>query len=349
MADTGAKAPTTTGTPSNQWTNSTDAYASGGGTAYYQAPGAGGNAHQSYKTFGFGVPVGATIDGIEIVASTMITDSEGNNNAWRVFVYSASAGGPQFKAISDHASLTADTFGGATDKWGTTWVADDFSDANFYADFYGNSASDSVGAKYEVDYFTVKVYYTEAVPSASMSPSSSSSASLSPSSSSSASLSPSSSSSKSLSPSSSSSASLSPSASPSYGFQDYTRGNYAALPANNNDLETAYSAQDITDVATKNDVRVSQDATGEYAIHQYKNFTTATSTNLEWEGQTNCACWLSPVVLQIYRVSDTTWEEIDRDDTTAADTDFTLNATIADLTNYRTAGIVTCRIYQQGL
>lgn len=140
--------------------------------------------------------------------------------------------------------------------------------------------------------------------------------------------------------------SLSPSVSPS--AANYTRGNYAALPGNDNDLETAYTAQDELDVATKNDVRVNQAATSEYALHQFKDYVGASNAaNLEWEGQTNLAPSSSTVILQIYNQNTPAWETVDSDNTSLADTDFSLIADIADLTNYKDAeNVISCRVYQ---
>ena len=184
-------------------------------------------------------------------------------------------------------------------------------------------------------------------PSSSQSPSSS--ISLSPSSSVSSSISLSPSSSVSLSPSSSISSSISPSpsASPSIGFADYTRGDYAALPTDDADLETDYSAQDVADVATSNNVRVNQAALGQYAIHQYKNFRPSNDGSFLWEGQSDIAPSTSAIVLQIYNRNTTTWETKDSNNTAAANTDFNLTFSIADLTNYKNAsGVTACRVYQ---
>jgi len=200
-------------------------------------------------------------------------------------------------------------------------------------------------------------------PSASVSPSSSESLSVSPSSSvsssTSLSVSPSSSSSlsispsASISPSSSSSLSLSPSSSvspsPSAGTTDYSKGDYAALPGNATDLENIYTAQQVLDVETKNDIRVSQTASGEYAIHQYGDFvTTGNTATLEWEGQTNLTPSLSTVYLQIYNFNSTSWELVDSDNSSAVDTDFALTGNIPDLTNYKDGSMMYCRIYQLG-
>ncbi len=191
-------------------------------------------------------------------------------------------------------------------------------------------------------------------PSVSVSSSISLSPSASPSPSSSESPSPSSSLSSSVSISLSSSVSLSispsPSASPSVGYEDYTRFHYAALPADNADLTTQYSAQDYIDVNTDDGVRVAQSASGgEYAIHQFKDFVgAAISATLEWQGQTNQACFLSPVLLQIYNHNTTTWDTIDTDNTTTINVDFTLGATVSDLTDYKDGNnVISCRVYQK--
>lgn len=201
--------------------------------------------------------------------------------------------------------------------------------------------------------------------SRSLSPSSSASSSVSASSSASASKSASASASRSLSPSasqspsasgsasgsSSASKSQSPSASPSTGFADYSRGNYAALPTDDAELETLYSGSDVTDVATDNGVRVSQSAITEYMIHQYKNFVGAnTNCVLTWNGQTDLSPASSTVNMQIYNRNSTTWETIASNNTASANTDFTIAFTVNDVTNYIDGDkVISSRIYQLAL
>ena len=187
--------------------------------------------------------------------------------------------------------------------------------------------------------------------SPSVSPSVSLSPSLSPSISPSLSPSISPSLSPSLSPSISPSISASVSPSPSPGWEDYTRGDENVLPADDTELETAYSVQDYIDVSTKNDVRVAQIATDEYTLHQFKNYVgTSPLANIEWEGQSDLASSSSTVCLQIYNRNSTTWETVDSDNTTNADTDFTLTAHIANLTNYKNASnVISCRVYQEAI
>ena len=120
-----------------------------------------------------------------------------------------------------------------------------------------------------------------------------------------------------------------------------------ALPANSADLETSYTTQNKTDVETNNGVRVEQTATSQYAIHQFKDYCAGSSATFTWEGQTNMPPVLSTVYLQIYNINTTTWVTIDSDNSSNEDTDFTLTANVADLTNYKDGnGMVTCRVYQ---
>jgi len=192
-------------------------------------------------------------------------------------------------------------------------------------------------------------------PSASQSPSSSPSASQSPSASPSASesrspsLSPSASQSPSSSISASPSSSVSPS--PSTGYTDYTRGNYAALPTNDNDLETAYSAGDVTDVSSKNDVYVDQSATNGFMIHQFKEFVgEQVACQVEVEARSTLGCNLSTTYLQIYNHTSGDWDTIDSDNSTAADTDFSLISDVADLTDYKdSSNVISCRVYQEAV
>ena len=128
----------------------------------------------------------------------------------------------------------------------------------------------------------------------------------------------------------------------------YTKGDYATLPTNNDNLESIYTDQEIIDVAINDTDRVSQIASSEYAIHQYENYVDAEANCvLRWKGRTTLSPATSTVYLQIYNVNTNTWEIKDSDSTSAVDTDFELTATIMDLTEYRDiTDSITCRIYQ---
>lgn len=95
-----------------------------------------------------------------------------------------------------------------------------------------------------------------------------------------------------------------------------------------------------------NNVRVGQTATDEYAVHQFKDYVSGDSAIFECELQSDLAPSGSVVCLQIYNHDSSEWETIDSNNSASADTDFTLNAEIIDLTNYKDNNIVTCRVYQ---
>ena len=119
------------------------------------------------------------------------------------------------------------------------------------------------------------------------------------------------------------------------------------MPTDNTNLENNYSAQDYIDVNDKNDVRVGQTATSQYAIHQFKDYAPSNSGTLEWEGQTNTDPVTSPVLLQIYKIG-TGWETVDSDNSSPVNTDFILTAYVGDLTDYKDGSVISCRVYQQG-
>jgi hypothetical protein len=188
--------------------------------------------------------------------------------------------------------------------------------------------------------------------SSSSSVSSSSSSSSISSSSSSSSVSSSSSSSSSVSSSSSSSISSSSSSSSSGipADKDYSRGDYNVLPADAADLETLFTAQDYIDVADDDDVYVDQGATDEFAAFLFKDQNTGVDVfRVTWIGKSSLAPSTSVVKLQVYDWDSPTWEDLDEDNATAADTEFTLTGDIlGDLDKYFDgSNWIACRVYQE--
>ena len=125
-------------------------------------------------------------------------------------------------------------------------------------------------------------------------------------------------------------------------------GNYNILPSDDTDLETIYSAGDLANVGSKNDERVPQTALEEFMIHQFKDFVGEnTRCTLECELQTTQDPALSTVYLQIYNQNTDTWIDVDSDNASPINTDFTLTGSIADLTDYKLVGQISCRVYQE--
>ena len=150
--DTGAKAPTATGTPLGQWLNGANAYATDG-VFTTKAGNETDFFRQDYKTFGFGIPAGATINGIEYVLTGKVNSGTETIN---IYVFDGTARKKKTQVLT--TTNTAYTLGGAADLWTGSWVADDMSDANFYASI---EVIDTTLIGYSVDSITVKVYYTE--------------------------------------------------------------------------------------------------------------------------------------------------------------------------------------------
>lgn len=97
-------------------------------------------------------------------------------------------------------------------------------------------------------------------------------------------------------------------------------------------------------------MRVNQSALSQYAEHQFKDYVSGNTATFEWQGQTDVAPTISPVVLQIYNRNTSTWETIDTDNTSNENVDFTLSANVPDLTDYKDGGsVVSCRVYQLSL
>ena len=134
-----------------------------------------------------------------------------------------------------------------------------------------------------------------------------------------------------------------------YAATNYSRGDYSSLPVDDTDLENIYTAGEVSQVADDDTDRVAQTAIAQYAIHQYKNDVGANTTwTVKWNGQSSLAPSTSVVKLQIYDRDGTTWEDLDEDNATGANTDFDLTATIsADADHYKDVdNIICCRVYQ---
>ncbi|MFA5154463.1 MAG: hypothetical protein WC554_18110, partial [Clostridia bacterium] len=156
MADTGWKSPTATGAVYNDFTNPTYAYSSNDQYAT-RLMANGSTFRQSYSGFGFGVPAGATINGIEV-------SIEGHGSvqiALPHYIHNESASNNRLKYFTHLVSDSAVVEGGASDLWSGTWVADDFSDESFYM-YLTTDPDGTDGITISIDHIQVKVYYTEA-------------------------------------------------------------------------------------------------------------------------------------------------------------------------------------------
>lgn len=128
-------------------------------------------------------------------------------------------------------------------------------------------------------------------------------------------------------------------------------GDENVLPGDTNDLENLYGGHNYEDVKNDDAVRVEQCATDEFTIHLFKdqNSNSTDDIDVSWNGQTDWAPNESTVFLQIWNNNDGSWENLDSDNVTVVNQDFTLTGSIvANQSYYYLAGNwVACRVYQE--
>ena len=113
----------------------------------------------SMYNYSFGIPSGATIDGIEVQCE--FNNSFGGFVSTVQFSLSWDNGTTYTSAKSNTVTGTTDTvrtYGGATDTWGRSWTDSEFADGTFLMKMEGKTG---FGATCQVDWLAVKVYYTE--------------------------------------------------------------------------------------------------------------------------------------------------------------------------------------------
>ena|ERR1039457_5537051 len=114
---------------------------------------------QQYANFGFNLPVGSSIQGIQID----IVGYCDNSDAY-ITASLSSNGGSSFSAAETTASFKgksnlSNRLGGATDLWGTTWSGSYFSNLNFRLKL-NSSGNMNGGHQFKIDYVKVTLYYT---------------------------------------------------------------------------------------------------------------------------------------------------------------------------------------------
>lgn len=158
MADTGFK---TTGAvaSSSGWSNMTTTRINTSDNSRATTI-AGGFDVATLNNYGFGIPSGATIDGIEVQCE--FNNNVFGNTATVQFSLSHNNGTNYTAAKSNTVTGTTDTtrtYGGATDTWGRSWTDSEFADGTFLVKIEGKTG---VGGTCRVDWLAIKVYYTEA-------------------------------------------------------------------------------------------------------------------------------------------------------------------------------------------
>src|SRR6185436_14579620 len=119
---------------------------------------------QDYFNYGFSIPGGSTINGVEVRLDAK-ADSVGNENP-AICVQLSTDGGATWTTTKQTPTLTTAEatylLGGATDVWGRTWTNTDFGDAGFRVRLITVAFSNQ--RTFSLDWAAVKVYYTSTGP-----------------------------------------------------------------------------------------------------------------------------------------------------------------------------------------
>ena len=152
-SDTTYKAPTSS---SGSWSNASNAYANGGGYATGNH-----NNTETYSNFGFSIPAGDIVTGIEVQADTWSS----NNDFCQLEVQLSWNGGSSWTSQKTTGNLTnsetTKTLGTSTDNWGRTWNVNDFTNSNFRLRVQHGDSGSACGGNDStyLDFIRAKVTY----------------------------------------------------------------------------------------------------------------------------------------------------------------------------------------------
>ncbi len=146
----GYSAPTTNGSPQNGWTTGGNGYNSDGS----YATAAEANLRQSYGNFGFAIPGGNTVNGIEVKL-----EAAGTSAAGTIEVTLSWNNGVSSTSKKTTATLTGTdavyTLGGPADLWGRSWTQAELADGTFSIEVVSQPNNNSV----KIDAIRVRVYH----------------------------------------------------------------------------------------------------------------------------------------------------------------------------------------------
>ena len=140
-----------------------NAYADGGGNAASMncdCSGCSGDDSHLYYNFGFSIPAGATITGIEVRLDWNMDSNGGSDDNNMIVDLSWDGGSNWSSPQTDSSEPTSETtryFGGSSDTWGHSWSATQLNDTNFRVRL--ECDADGYERDYYLDYVAVKVYY----------------------------------------------------------------------------------------------------------------------------------------------------------------------------------------------
>jgi Tfp pilus assembly protein PilX len=143
------------------WTSSTNVYTSNNVYATATINGSSQSANLDVTGFGFSIPAGATINGIDVDIERKASATSSIEDFDVYVLKNGSATG-----ITDHASTTDWTtsdstrsYGNSSDLWGTTWTVSDINASNFGVRLKATNLT-GTSKTASVDWVQVTVFYT---------------------------------------------------------------------------------------------------------------------------------------------------------------------------------------------
>lgn len=287
------------------------------------------NQFAQYSTWGdFSIPAGNTIQGIELRVRGKNTGAGVNHQLWAELSVNSGSTVSDPKTIDfDSTTEVEVTVGGASDLWGlATPALTDFDGTTSNVDITLTVTSFSV-TSIDVDSIALRVYYDVTINTLTKTFTADAIVKT---------------------------INTKTFTADGYIFpatQRYSKGDLTALPTDNDDhLETFFENADFTAIATANDTRTDQPATGQVSMFLFKDKSSDDTLAIRptVELQSTIAPSEVPVILEIFNRTTEAWEEMARNDTASANTDFTLegdkSTNLSDY--YDVNGWVSCRVYQ---
>src|SRR3990167_9438048 len=120
------------------------------------------NSYGQCSDYTFGIPAGATINGIEVLIEARTTNTffGGNSTMTCALSWNDGTSWTSNKTATVGQGDANYTLGGSADTWGRTWDDDEFANGTFRLRVSA-SAIPSLEIL-QIDYLAIKVYYTEA-------------------------------------------------------------------------------------------------------------------------------------------------------------------------------------------
>ncbi|MEW6470506.1 MAG: T9SS type A sorting domain-containing protein [Bacteroidota bacterium] len=163
--------------PSNGYTHGTIAYGSQSWSGHtnttwsdnsYATVSVDDGQHAAYLTlsnFGFAVPNGSTVQGIEVMIERRGEGGNIKDKSVRLLKGGVLAGSDLADGSSWTSNDNAQYYGGSTNLWGTTWTASDLSSSSFGLALSVQKSSSGGGPKIAyIDQMRITIYYASPLP-----------------------------------------------------------------------------------------------------------------------------------------------------------------------------------------